>query len=82
MGMEEETKRKNAKRETSVKERRKKAKKRDDVLPEPRATYGTLGARLLITRSSLFPSFSLPLLLSVSSRPRLTAKVSSPDSLR
>lgn len=67
-GMEEGQKER-VRREASVKERGKKArKKRDDVLPGPRATYGALAARLLITRPSrslfslsfpfLFPSFS------------------------
>lgn len=44
-----------------MKERRKKGEeKRDDVLPGPRATYGALAARLLITRQSrsLFPPSS------------------------
>lgn len=76
----EEVQKEKARREASVKERKKKGEeKRDDVLPEPRATYGALAARLLITRvSSLL--FSFPL-LSVPSRSRPTAKVSSPDSL-
>lgn len=58
-----------ARREASVKERGKKGEeKRDDVLPKPRATYGALAARLLITRPSLFPpSFSLFLFVSFSS---------------
>lgn len=63
----EEGQKERVRREASVKERGKKArKKRDDVLPGPRATYGALAARLLITRPSrslfslpfLFPSFS------------------------
>lgn len=80
-GMEEGQKER-VRREASVKERGKKArKKRDDVLPGPRATYGALAARLLITRPSrsLFSlPFSFPLFLSVPSRSHPTAKVSSP----
>lgn len=78
----EEGQKERVRREASVKERGKKArKKRDDVLPGPRATYGALAARLLITRPSrsLFSlPFSFPLFLSVPSRSHPTAKVSSP----
>lgn len=76
------TKRKSAQRSEREREGKKGEEKRDNVLPGPRATYGALAARLLITRprdSLSFLSFSL--LLSVPSCPR-QRKFRPPDSLR
>lgn len=78
-GTEAGQKEKSARRSEREREEKKGEEKRDDVLPKPRATYGALAARLLITRPSLFPP-SLSRFFFRFHRP--TVKVSSPDSLR